>query len=252
MLPRGVRRLWPIALVLAALPAPAAAHVAASPDANNRYLKLTPMADRVRLSYTILIGEAPAAVARQVLDTDHDGQLSDAEANAWGQDVAAKVAAGLEVTIDGRPAPVAWTEVFVGLGTPAVKAGSFSLDLIAWMCAPGGGGRHDLELVDRFALNPAGETELLVEGQPGVKVATVTVGGRDVPDHKASFQGSSTPLVEGLRLVYSSADAPLDDGRCPKPPRKQNDHPRWPWVVGGLLALVAVVSLRLARRRPKN
>src|SRR5688572_20228517 len=40
-----------LAGALAALPAPAAAHVAASEDVNNRYLKVSPMADRVRLAY---------------------------------------------------------------------------------------------------------------------------------------------------------------------------------------------------------
>ncbi len=250
MLPRGVRRPWLLALVLAALPAPAAAHVEASPDRNNRYLKLTPMSDRLRLSYTILIGAAPAAVARQALDTDRSGQLSDAEADVWGRDVASKVASELEIEIDGVVVPVAWTEVFVGLETPAVNAGSFSLDLIAWICAPTGPGGHEVELRDRFAINPAGETEVLVEGHPGVQIASVAIDGHALPDRQASFQGSATPLADGLRLVYRSDDPALDDERCPlAAARKRDDHPRWPWVVGGLVALVMVVSLGLARRQ---
>ena len=46
-------------LVVAITVASAAAHVSPSVDDNNRFLKLTPLGDRVRLAYTVLFGDNP-------------------------------------------------------------------------------------------------------------------------------------------------------------------------------------------------
>src|SRR5690606_13336387 len=95
----AVRCLTAAALVAAAA-GPAHAHVAPSEDTNNRYVKLTPMADRVRIAYTILIGHAPGRLTRPSLDRDRDGAISDAEADTWARDLAARVLADLDLTLD--------------------------------------------------------------------------------------------------------------------------------------------------------
>src|SRR6476659_5617187 len=88
-----------LALTLAAVQA--AAHVAPSVDDNNRYLKLTPLGDRVRLAYTVFYGEVPGAAMRQQLDANRDGTIDDAESSAFGEKLAAEVAASIDVTVDG-------------------------------------------------------------------------------------------------------------------------------------------------------
>lgn len=246
-------RKWPAVVALVLATAPVEAHVVVSPTLNNRYVKVTPAADRVRLAYTIVIGETPGRTARQALDKDGNGELTDDEIAPWKADVAERVRAGMEVHLDKAKLEVAWSEVVVGLGTPEVAAGSFSIDLIAWFCAPRGGARHELDLVDRFVLAPPGETEVKVESQPGVTIDVARVGpeggGGDLIQHERKFEGSAAPLAQGLRLVYNAAGAPLSDGKCPQRERPAEPMPRWPFAVGAVAALVAAVALRMRRKK---
>src|SRR6185436_9352806 len=103
------------------------AHVAPSVDDNNRYLKLTPMGDRVRLAYTVFFGEIPGAEARRSIDANRDGTISEAEAQAFGTKVAADVAGALDVTVDGAQQRVVWADVVVGMGTQRTAAGAFAV-----------------------------------------------------------------------------------------------------------------------------
>src|SRR3954468_2766842 len=111
-----------LAITLAAT-AGARAHVAPSVDDNNRYLKITPAADRVRIAYTVFFGEVPGAQTRPSIDADHDGRISDAEAQTFGGKLGGEVGPSLELTIDGATQPVTWTTVAVGIGAPEVAAG---------------------------------------------------------------------------------------------------------------------------------
>jgi hypothetical protein len=252
-LSRSRRRLsvWLTAALLS-VAAPAAAHVSPSVDTNNRYLNVTPMADRVRFSYTVLIGETPGRMARHALDLDGDRTVSEAEANAWGQDLARRVQAALEVTIDGHVVPVVWSEVFVGMDDRGTDAGAFSLDLIAWLCAPTPGARREVDIVDHFALTPPGETEVRISDEPGVRVEVSRVGQNDLVGRVARFEATAAPLSDGLHLVYAVKDAtPLADGRCPVAPKPTKATSRWPLVVGGIAAL-AIALLVALRLRPRS
>src|SRR5882757_5803724 len=104
------------------------AHVAPSVDDNNRYLKVTPQADGIRLAYTVFFGEIPGASERKLLDTNHDGQIDAAESKAQ---------------------QLTWTLVDVGMGSPQVAAGSFSVDMIAYLCGSGVS-THRVKLRDQF------------------------------------------------------------------------------------------------------
>lgn len=254
---RPVRTLTVLAAVLAPIllrGGVAQAHVAPSEDTNNRYLKLTPMADRVRLAYTILIGQSPGRIARQLLDADRDRMVSEAEADAWAQDLGAQVLAELSLSLDGEAVPLAWSEVVAGMDDRSVSAGAFSLDLIAWACLPAAGARHEVELIDGFSLVPAGETEIKIADEPGVTVEVARIGTGehgDLVGRSAQFQKMARPLAQGLRVVYSAGGAtPLADGRCPAGgPKKRRATPRWPVVLGALLGAAVVFALALRRRR---
>ncbi|MCX5744878.1 MAG: hypothetical protein NT062_20510 [Proteobacteria bacterium] len=94
----------------------ATAHVAPSVDDNNRYLKLTPQGDRLRLAYTVFFGEVPGAGMRPAIDANHDRTISDAEAAAFGSKIAGEVASSIDLVIDQRPVKVTWETVAVGMG----------------------------------------------------------------------------------------------------------------------------------------
>jgi hypothetical protein len=192
-------------------------HVAPSVDDNNRYLKVTPLGDRVRVAYTVFFGEVPGASERRGIDANHDGHLDEAEGHAFGERVAAQVAAALEVEIDGHVEPLHWTTVDVGLGTPEVAAGSFSVDLVAYPCLPVARGKHRVVIRDRFRIPHPGETEAKVEDSPGVAIERAHVGTADDPSFDFRFAGPGGPLEDdGLELIFTAGDkAPVAaDGKC--------------------------------------
>lgn len=208
-----MRRL--LVAVVTACALPALAHVAPSVDDNNRYLKLTPQGDRVRLAYTVFFGEVPGAQTRPSIDTNHDRAISDAEAQTFGDHLAAEVAAALDVNLDGHQQPVTWNQVVVGLNTPSIAAGSFSVDMIAYLCLPGRGA-HRLELRDHFRLLRPGETELKVEDSPGISIEHARIGPADDASHDYRFAGPGGPISDdGLDLAFTISDkAPLGGEAC--------------------------------------
>ncbi len=224
-------------------------------DDNNRYLKLTPLGDRVRLAYTVFFGEIPGASERRGIDANHDGRIDDAEAHAFGDKLAAEVAAALEVEIDGHVEPVKWIAVDTGMGTPDVAAGSFSVDLVAYLCLPTVRGRHRLLVRDRFRIPHPGETEARVEDSPGVTIERAHVGPADDPSYDFRFAGPGGPLEDdGLELIFNATDRAVvtADGQCiAKRPKSSRT---WLWIVGvrarvGVSVLVLVLVLVRRRRR---
>lgn len=243
------------AVVIAARTATrAGAHVAPAVDGNNRYLKLTPLGDRVRLAYTVFYGEVPGAGMRKTIDTDHDGTIDDAESQAFGTALAAEIAAALEVTVDGARQPVAWSQVVVGMGTPQVAAGTFSVDLVASLCLAAPRGTHKVLLHDRFRLARPGETEVKVEDSPGVTIDHARMGADDDLGYDYKIIGPSGPLEDdGLDLQFTAgaksvvtADA-VCRGAAPRGMRS-------PGVIAVTAAVTAfvlagIVTLVMRRRR---
>ena len=235
------------------------AHVAPSVDDNNRYLKLTPLGDRVRLAYTVFFGEVPGAAERRTIDANRDGRIDDAEAKAFAESIAAQVAAALVVEIDGTATPVTWDTSEAGMGTPQVAAGAFSVDLIAYLCMPKLGGRHRVVVHDRFRIPRPGETEAKVEdGPPGVTIERAHVGPADDPTWDYRFAGPGGPLEsDGLEVVFFVANsvAAGGDARCTArtaPVASSRAWSAW-WLVGTIcgsaVALAAVLlAVRLRRR----
>jgi hypothetical protein len=243
------------AITLVAAARLAHAHVAPSVDDNNRYLKLTPMGDRVRLAYTVFFGEVPGAEARRTIDANHDGTISEAEAQAFGTKVATDVSGALDVELDGIQQHIVWADVVVGMGTQRTAAGSFSVDLIAYFCA-GQRGKHRVLLHDRFRIPRPGETEVKVEDSPGITIERARVGPADESSHDYKFVGPGGPLTDdGLDLAYTATDkAPAGDTACATPApgataSNQAGPTRWPYVVAALAALAAIAAVTLALRR---
>jgi hypothetical protein len=243
---------WALILLILAAPAVASAHVAPSADTDNRYLDVTPMADRVRFAYTILVGEAPGKMARHALDRDRDGQVSEAESDAWASDLAERVRAGLEVRIDGHTVPVTWAETYVGMDDRSTDAGAFSLDLIAYLCAPAAAAKRTVDIRDPFALTPPGETEVRLSQEPGITVEVAKVGAGEISGRVARFEGLAAPLTEGFHMVYAiGADArAVPDGKCaaPRAPKAAGATGRW-LLFGGIFAVVALSAVAVIRRR---
>ena len=250
--------LTAVGLAGLAWPAPAAAHVAPSVGDNNRYLKLTPLGDRVRLAYTIFYGEIPGAELRRTIDANHDGAIDDAESQAFGSRVARELAAALDVTVDGARQPIAWTQVVVGMGTPQTAGGTFSIDLVAALCVAPPRGVHAIELRDRFVLSRPGETEIRFEDSPGVTVDRSRVGDDTEPGFDYKIIGPTPVLADpgpagGIALAFTAGPraAVTADADCARPA-----SPGAPIgvIVGAAAALAAVVAgaVTIAMRRRKR
>ena len=243
-----------LAITIAAYPA--SAHIAPSVDDNNRYVKLTPAADRVRLSYTVLFGEVPGAQTRKTIDTNHDGTISDDEASVFGTKIAGEVAPSLEVMVDGKVQPVIWATVAVGMGSNQTAAGSFSVDLVAWACLPVARGKHQIVVRDRFRIPRPGETEAKVEDSPGVTILHARVGTLDDPTHDYRFAGPGGPLADdGLDVEFTASDkAPLTaDGTCTGKTSSGRPPARLIIMLAlGIAFVLAVFVVVLVRRRGRG
>jgi len=234
----------------------AGAHVAPSVDNNNRYLKLTPLGDRVRLAYTVFYGEVPGAGMRRTIDANHDGTIDDAESQAFGGKLATELAAALDVTVDGTHQPVTWSQVVVGMGTPQTAAGTFSIDLVAWICLAPPRGKHAVQLRDRFQLARPGETEVKVEDSPGVTIGRARIGAADDPSYDYKLVGPGGALADdGLDLQFTAGDKAVvaSDAIC------QGAASRGALPPGLIVGTAAVLAFLLAgaatlvmrrRRRP--
>jgi hypothetical protein len=246
-------RPWLLALAaVLCVPSLVSAHPAPSVDANNRYVKITPMADRARLAYTIYFGEVPGNFARKGLDRDNDWLVSDDEVAGWAASLGETVRGALDVRLDGKDVAITWESVTPGLGSARVDGGAFAVDLVAWMCARTPGPRHELELVDSHSLMPPGETEVRVDESPGIRLDVARVGETPFVDRVARFQGDAAPLSRGLHLTWlaGAGAEPPPDQRCPRPPAP---GARKGWLVPLVLGTVALAGIlwALARARAR-
>jgi hypothetical protein len=159
-----------LAAVVSLAAAPARAHVAPSPEANNRYLKATLLPDGVRLSYTVIFGDRPGSAERRRMDENGDGRLDAAESAGFGARLLAVLAPRLAITLDGRPL-AGWRVADVGLGEPTVAGAAISVDLVLRAPYPDArAAEHRLAIADRTEIPLPGEVEIRVDESPGVRV----------------------------------------------------------------------------------
>ena len=217
-------------------------HVAPSVDDNNRYLKVTPLHDGVRLAYTVFFGEIPGASERRSIDENRDGRIDDAEAQRFADKLAAQVAEAIDIDVDGSPHRIRWDLVAAGMGSDAVAAGSFSIDLVAFACGKPGAS-HKVLVRDQFRIPRPGETEVKVEDSPGVTIHSTRIGGATWEDNDYKLIGPSGALeTDGLELQFTAGDGSLvaADAVC------RAASPGRALPTGAIVGAAAVISLVLA------
>jgi LPXTG-motif cell wall-anchored protein len=191
-------------------------HVSPSVDDNNRYLKVTPLRDGVRLAYTVFFGEIPGASERRSIDSNRDGRIDDAEAQRFANQLGAQVAQAVDLEVDGVAQRIHWDVIAPGMGSDAVAAGSFSVDLVAFACGHATG-PHTVRVRDQFRIPRPGETEIKIEDSPGVTITRAHVGPADDPTHDFRFAGPGGPLADdGLELQFTATDTTptVPSGKC--------------------------------------
>ena len=233
-----------IVLAACALAAPAAAHVAPSPDVNNRYLKATLLPDRLRVTYTLLIGDRPGAGERRRMDRDGDGRLSAAERAAFGARMTEELGAHLSILLDGKPVGD-WRLVDVGLGQAVVGTLPVAVDLeLDAPYANPAADEHTLFLDDVVKLPLPGEVELRIDESPGVRVLESHLASeRSGIELRFVFEGNSPLPGERAVTARFSVDQTL---RVVRARRRGVAVAIW---LG--LAAVGLLAVAVARRRRK-
>jgi len=102
------RALTLLGLVVAVVLGPVAA-ASAHPLGNftiNHYSGIHVSPDEIRVDYVIDMAEIPAFQEMEAIDTDGDGEGSDAELAAWAESKAPGLAEGLSLSVDGREVPL--------------------------------------------------------------------------------------------------------------------------------------------------
>lgn len=255
------------AAIVAATGGPAGAHVAPSERDNNRYLTVAPLGDRVRLAYTVFLGQIPGHALRRTMDRDGDGVVSDGEAQRWGDELAAQVAARLELEVDGAPARVRWDEVDVSLNDPSISGGAFAVDMVAWACfqQPRVRLQHRVELYDRFRIPTPGESEIIVEDSPGVRIVHSQLGSDTASDAhpRMDFRWRGGPGPAGtdgylMDLVVDPGAATFIGGPCPAAhdpalttagPAQRHRRTLWIALAAAALTLLTLSAVAWAKRR---
>jgi nickel/cobalt transporter (NicO) family protein len=179
-----------LAVLAAALAVAGAAPAAAHPLGNftvNSYSGLRVGPDRLVVDYVLDMAEIPAFQARQGIDGDRDGEVSDAEAAGWRDRECPRLAGGLRATVDGRPLSLGVTTAAVAF--PPGVGGLQTLRLECALAAPlpTGGGRHDLAYTDGNQAGRVGWREITATGDGA------TLEAADVPTRSASGRLTAYP-----------------------------------------------------------
>lgn len=249
-------RLRPGGIALLPLLVPLASHVGPSPTQNNRYAKIVLSPDSVRVAYTAYFGERPGAAERIRMDENKNGVIEPAEAEALGHALVAEIAPSLRLEIDGEPPSTKWSLADVGLGTPSVTGGAFSVDLaITIPLAKPAAWEHVVWLDDLWTLPFPGESETRIEEAPGVRVVEAHLG-RGGSGMQLRFTHRGPPGRPGERgiLIKYLVDAPLAAERVESTGRRVARRPRMTWIAVGALAfaLVGWAAVSAGRLRRGN
>jgi hypothetical protein len=231
----------------------AAAHPEFNPITTNRYLKIDLLSSgELRLAYTVMYGDAPAAVARKEADSDANGRIDDSESAKLGERLQSQVQANLSLTIDGKPWAPAFEKPAIGLMGQEVAPSPFSIDLVARVPCPGPG-PHEVRLDDRLELGSLGETEIRIEEAPSTRLLTSFRGARPEGsggqgrEPKFVFRGPRRTSLEDRSITFRFEGSGAAIGLIPTP--------RWHRFIlaaGGLVVLVTVLALGFRYRRMKG
>ncbi|MSP60513.1 MAG: hypothetical protein EXR72_09270 [Myxococcales bacterium] len=199
----------------------------------------------VRVAYTVMIGELPAAAARKIADMNGDGAVDDGEAGAWANALAQSVQSGLALDVDGKRLQARWeAPVIGGLENRQVAPIPFSVDLIARLET--GGGTHTVRLDDTTAIPAVGDTEVRIEEGPGAKLLAAWHAREDGKiQTRFAWTGPRRSVVEDRSIGFRFRDESA--------PRSRRSPVLPIGLFGvGVGAAVALYLVRRARRPARS
>ncbi len=174
-------------------PPAASARPAAHPLGNftiNRYSRIEVSAGRIQVHYVLDMAEIPAFQEMQVIDQDRNGQVSDAERDAYLSRQVEQLRGHLHLTLNSSPATL--NLVAQGLTFPPGQGGLNILRLTALFEAlpvgPSSKSELRLDYQDDNYADRIGWKEIVIRAGEGI-----TLVGSSVPDHDQSDELRNYP-----------------------------------------------------------
>jgi hypothetical protein len=242
---RGVKTAASLGLALAAgaalawAAAEARAHVEWEPTAVNRYLNLWLAPGRLEYQHSLLYGTHPARLERERLDVDRDGAIEQRELEAEVRALADRAPAMLQLRVDGKRVALGARAELDLNGHEGVEATPLLSELSGTLAlAPR---RHRLEISLGPDVPRMGETEIVVETDGWVVVASEQPPGRPTAAPQRRFQ-------------FSRPRATVDEPRALvlvlEPGDERGARRRWlVYLAAALVMAAAGVALWTRRRR---
>jgi nickel/cobalt exporter len=211
-------RSWLLPALFAALlafgrpPAPAAAH----PLGNftvNQYSRLEVGREAVSVHYIVDMAEIPAFQERQAIDSDGDGQVSDAESAAYLAQQIPALIAGLHLSASGTA--LALKPTGQSLSFPSGQGGLVTMRLTLDMQAPVELGQSPLEFAyrDQNFADRLGWREIVVRQVDGVALRDATVPTSDQSDELRTYPEDMLSSPLDLREArFSAVSGPASGG----------------------------------------
>lgn len=175
-----------IAILLASIAAPAAAHPLGNYTVN-RAVSLTIGADRFDIVYVVDMAEIPAFTEIASIDGDGNGAVSKAESQAYAEVQCGQIVAQLQVAFDGRPLTLS-TGNASDLSFPAGAGGLQTLRLACHLTVTAPAAYGSVSIRDPIDDGHAGWREITIAAGTGVRLSA-----SDVSDRSASSLLTSYP-----------------------------------------------------------
>jgi ABC-type nickel/cobalt efflux system permease component RcnA len=210
----ALRLLLPVAIVICLF-----VDVAAHPLGNftiNHFARVESGAGAAHIRYIVDLAEVPAFQESQKADLDGDGNLTEAELNAYLDRVTPDYLAGLKLTVNGAPVALRLTGKSAGKSPGA--AGLFTLRIIYELTAEfvSAGAAPRFRFENSNMSDRSGWREIVIAPASGVNVFDSTAYGGGVTDELRSYPEDllMAPLNERV-AEWSVTAGPLPAGAKP-------------------------------------
>lgn len=245
-----------VSALLAGTPGRVGAHRVHAPRKNNRYVLVAIQARRVVLAYSILYGRLPSVIVREAVDRDRNGSLSAREVDEFLKKESRRVAGGIRLMLDGRPRKVTFSDGAVNLvGRTRTGPYPLTVELVArWKVGPG---QHRLRFEDKTRLKLPGETHVVVEPRPEVRLLESHAGKWSAGlKTRYTFEGDPSAVEDrSITVVFRHAAGDSGDragaGSKSAPSRRPGQVVPY-LVAAGAVLLLALAYLWLRMRRGRR
>lgn len=213
-------------------------HVVVSAE---RYLKLDASEADTRLVVSLTLGPGEGRAVLAAADTDHDGTVSAAEADAYLAEWGRGLETELRVEIDGAVTPLVFTEPYLDPIGPVASV-PVTVEMVAHV--PVVTNDADIIVVDRMVRREIFDrTEVAFRGHDGAEIVASGAGRNPTTRELDLAFGRSArlPMPDELaaRIRYPNRAAPTPAGATAA----------WPWLIASIAACAAALGIWRLRRR---